>query len=61
MYNLTDTQTDRETGRMNALKCRTLGATLAQIPENVRAIETLTAACTNSESTRAIETHFSDV
>ena len=32
---------------MNALNCRTLGATLMRILENARAIETLTTACAN--------------
>ena len=40
---------------------RTLGATLARILVNARAIETLTTACANYESTRAIETHSSGV
>ena len=39
---------------MNALKCRTLSATLARILENACTIETLTTACANSESTCAI-------
>ena len=46
---------DTCTWRMNALKCRTLGATLAQILENACAIETLTTECAISESAHAIE------